>query len=202
LPRPRGRPAATRGIYSLENPLLVPPQDVLLDTSFVVHALIGSQTLHVPCRDFLQRLAAADTTLYFNRLLEMELAETAFRIALRERYGRADWRRARLDGRARQRAGRLMEQARDAWQETLDAFAFVRVELHEVEAVVPYLMRLYGLKSYDAVHVGTALYTGTRGVVALDIDFAAPPASLVTLYTSAGRVPNCRARRGGRAAGR
>jgi hypothetical protein len=34
----------------------------------------------VPCRDFLQRLAAADATLYFNSLLEMELAETAFRI--------------------------------------------------------------------------------------------------------------------------
>src|SRR5262249_7929954 len=153
------RPEATRGVHSIEDPILLAPADVLVDTSFVVEALIETQPLHEPCRDFLQRLLEVDAVLHFNRLLEMELVEAAFRLALKERFGRKKWEEARLDGRARIRAGRLMEQAKEAWEEVLDAFAFVRVELDEVNRAVPQFMQLYGLQSYDAVHAASALYS-------------------------------------------
>jgi len=49
----------------------------VLDTSFVVHALIRTQPSHQPALEFLQRLAEAETLILYNRLLEVELAETA-----------------------------------------------------------------------------------------------------------------------------
>jgi predicted nucleic acid-binding protein len=196
--RPRGRPPATRGVHSLEDDLLIVPGEVLLDTSFVVDALIASQPLHDPCRDFLEQLAAADAIVYFNRLLEMELAETAFRLALKERFGSRNWLHARRDGRARRRAGRLMGQVRQAWDEMLDAFAYVRVELDEVSDFAPALMQGYGLSSYDAVHVATALYSDVDCIVTLDVGFASVPATLLTIHTSMGRVASCRRRRGAR----
>ena len=55
------------------------------------------------------RLAEAGTTFYFNRLLELELEETSFLIALKERHPK-NWRRYRYDGRVRPRASRLMDE--------------------------------------------------------------------------------------------
>jgi predicted nucleic acid-binding protein len=197
--RGRGRPPLARGVYSIEDPgvLLVPPSDAVLDTSFVAHALIPTQPLHDPCRRFLERLAEAGVTIYFDRVLELELVETAFNLALRERFGRRQWQRARYDGRARRRAGRLMEQARDAWEKTLDAFDYVRVEPEEVFDRVPELMSEFGLSSYDAVHAAAAAYLGVEHMVTLDTGFALLPRSQLTLYTSAGRVAVCRSRRAG-----
>jgi predicted nucleic acid-binding protein len=58
----------------------------------------------------------------------------------------------------------------------------------------------FGLKSYDAVHAATALYSGARGIVTLDADFALLPAYMAPIYTgSAALVRSCRATRGGRA---
>ena len=88
--RPRGRPPLSRAVHSFEDPDVPLPARVVLDTSFVVEALIGSQPLHRACQDFLVRLAGAGTELVYSRLLEGELHETAFLLALKERHPR-DW---------------------------------------------------------------------------------------------------------------
>jgi predicted nucleic acid-binding protein len=191
----RGRPPLARGVYSLEAPTLAPPNPVFLDTSFVVDALITTQPNHRPCQAFLLALAEAGSTVYFNRLLEMELAETAFRLALIDRFGKKHWLRARSDGRARIRAGRLMGDVQQAWEATLDAFSFVRIELHEVAEDVPALMQRYGLKSYDAVHAASALFAGIETMVSLDVDFARLPASQLRLVTNSARLAACRQHR-------
>lgn len=190
----RGRRPLARGVHSLDAPTLDAPDPVFLDTSFVVDALIATQPQHGPCLAFLERLAEAGSTIYFNRLLEIELAETAFRLALIDRFGR-HWMRARSDGRARNRAGRLVDEARDAWGGTLAAFPHVRIEVHEVASEVPALMRAYGLKSYDAVHAASALFAGVGTIVTLDVDFARLPVSTVTVITNSGRLAACRQRR-------
>lgn len=192
----RGRPPLARAVDSLEAPTLVSPDPVFLDTSFVVDALIDTQPHHGACSAFLEGLAESGSTIYFNRLLEMELAETAFRLALKERFGRKKWQRARLDGRARIRASRLLAEVQEAWDRTLAAFSFVRIELHEVVDSVPALMRAYGLQSYDAVHAASALYAGVGTMVTLDAHFAVLPAADITIITSSGRVPVFRQRRG------
>ncbi len=191
---PAGRPPLSRNIYSLESPTLLVPALALLDTSFVVEALIPSQPAHEACEAFLNRLAQQPSTICFNNLLEMELAEVVFRIALIDRFGRNGWKTARRDGRARRRARRLMEDALEAWEDVLAAFSYVRVGLEEVERAVPRLMSTFGLKSYDAVHAATAMYIDVEAIVALDSDFAALPSS-IALYTTPGRMATCRERR-------
>jgi predicted nucleic acid-binding protein len=171
--RPRGRLASPRGVYSYEDVTLSEPPEVYLDTSFV---------------------AAGGSTVFFSRLLETELAETAFKIALKERFGR-QWMRARYDGRARRRAGRLMDETRAAWKEVLTAFAYVRLELDEVADEVPDLMRQFGLASYDAVHVASALYADVGVMVTRDATFALVPSSVLVLFTDSSRVAVCRSRR-------
>jgi hypothetical protein len=50
-----GRRAITRGVFAIEEPELLPPDPVALDTSFVVEALIATQPLHGVCSPFLTR---------------------------------------------------------------------------------------------------------------------------------------------------
>ncbi|MGH2780292.1 MAG: hypothetical protein ACRDL4_01790 [Thermoleophilaceae bacterium] len=59
-----------------------------------MEALLPSQPAHGACVGFFERVAATDCTLVFNRLLEMELCEVLFNVALKERYGKR-WSRAR-----------------------------------------------------------------------------------------------------------
>jgi hypothetical protein len=66
--RPRGRPPATRQLFSFEREDLAIPTELLLDTSFVAEALIVSQPSHNGALDFLVR----------------SVAETAFQLALKE----------------------------------------------------------------------------------------------------------------------
>jgi predicted nucleic acid-binding protein len=137
------------------------PAEVVLDTSFIVDALLPSQERHVACRDYLERLVVGDTFVIFNRLLELELAEAAYKIALKERFGKRRFMEMRGDGRALRRASRLAGLLRESWSDVLDTLAWGRVELSESIGLVPDLMKR-GLASYDAVHAATALTTNVR----------------------------------------
>lgn len=73
-----GRPALPRQVLSFEDPDLIVPGEVVLDTSFVVAALNSAEHKHAECVAFLARLTDRGSLLVHNRLLEVELAETAF----------------------------------------------------------------------------------------------------------------------------
>lgn len=88
----RGRSPATRGVFAIEDPALLLPATVALDTSFVVEALIESQRLHAICRGFFERLVEYSPRIVTSELLPIELAEASFAITLKERWGR-EWRR-------------------------------------------------------------------------------------------------------------
>jgi LytS/YehU family sensor histidine kinase len=113
---PRGRPPATRNVHSFQNRTQPIPGELLLDTSFVVEALITTQPLHTPAVEFLVEIAEAGVQVRYSALLELELAEASFQLALKERHKR-DWKRFRYDGRARPRGARLMEGTAVAWAE-------------------------------------------------------------------------------------
>jgi hypothetical protein len=51
-----GRQPATRGVFASEEPELVLPDPIALDTSLVVEALIASEPLHAECDAFLTRI--------------------------------------------------------------------------------------------------------------------------------------------------
>jgi predicted nucleic acid-binding protein len=144
------------------------------------------------------RMAAHGTTIYFNRLLELELAEVAFRLAVVERHGARGWPSKRTDGRIRLRAGRLTDNLLNAWQRLLSTVPHLCIELQEIAGEVPRAMRNWGLASYDAVHAATARYVSADGIVTTDAGFGSVPAALLRIYTDESRLRGCRRRRGGR----
>lgn len=190
-----GRPAKDRGILAFGEQLLL-PATVLLDTSFVAEALLSAQPHHGEAATFLARLAEHGTVVHFNRLLEVELAEVAFRAAIAEQHGRGRWRKLRHDGRVRRRADRLTRDSLQAWERTLEAFDYVVYGLDDVLADVPLLMGRHGLSSYDAVHAASGLLDPVEAVATLDTDFASLPDS-IDLYTAQARVRSMRRHRGG-----
>lgn len=167
---PLGRLPLERGVvpFDIDSPPL--PSSVVLDTSFVVDAMLTGQNRHSDASDYLAALATAGTTIYFNRLLELEFAEAAYKIALRERFGGKRDRKMRSDGRALRRASRLYENLSSAWSGVLGAFTWGVIELHEVSRKVQPLMRR-GLGSYDSVHAASALTIGVEYLVTTDSGF-------------------------------
>jgi predicted nucleic acid-binding protein len=192
--RQRGRPPLPRGVFSFQDSRTPTPFSVVVDTSFVVEALLASQPLHSACADYLAQLAGAGAELVFSRLMIVELRETVFQLALKERHPK-DWKRFRHDGRARRRAARLMEEANSAWGEVLESFVWTEVEVGDVVPRIDRFMSSHGLASYDAVHAATAEATGVSRIVTIDAGFAAVPESELTIYTDGTRVASCRSRR-------
>jgi hypothetical protein len=77
------------------------------------------------------------------RLLEVELYETLFNVALKERHGKR-WASARYDGCVRRRAGRFLAAGTGSWSELLESLSWSSIDLSEVNEDVPELMRSYG----------------------------------------------------------
>jgi predicted nucleic acid-binding protein len=188
---PQGRPVSPRGIYSLADRELAPPSAVVLDSSVVIEALISSQPDHDACQAFLLALAEADTLIVFNELLELELQNKAFELALQEQFGK-QWRPARYDGRARRRASRRLDEVLEAWNEVLGVVRHAVYSIEEVSDEVPRLMARWGLSSYDAVHAATALSADIGTLATLDTGFSNIPASVLTLYMRPSKVRFCR----------
>ena len=151
------------------------------------------QPFHRSCSDYLERLAEAGTELVFSQLLELELREAAFQIALKERHPR-DWKRFRADGRARPRAVRLVDEVAVAWDAVLESFVWTEVDIADVIGDVSRLMA-HGVASYDAVHAATAIAGGVDCLVTTDAGFAVIPEADLQLYVDGSRVRSCRDRR-------
>lgn len=192
--RPRGRPVATRGVFALEDQTLLVPRRVAWDTSFVVEALVESQPLNSVCAAFVRRLADAGTSIVVSELLEVELAEVAFRIALKERWG-GNWNKHRGDGRSRRRASRLYDDVAARYGLLLSSLTHVSVPVGLLAKEAAALMTSYGLASYDAVHAATAVAVGAEAIVAIDTGYALLPASVISIYTDRSRLAACRAKR-------
>jgi predicted nucleic acid-binding protein len=140
------------------------------------------------------RTSGADTELAFSSLLDLELIEACYQVALRERWGK-QWKQRRPDGRARSRAARLADSATSAWTEIVQIVNATRVEATVVSAAVPDLMRTCALGSYDAVHVATANHLGIETVLTLDTGFARVPPSRLTIHTAVTKLPRMRSLR-------
>ncbi len=84
----RGSPAALRGVLAFDHPGWTAPTRVVVDTSVVVEAIVPNTPTHDACAELFQALGDAGTTIVYNGLLTTELAETLFRLALLDRWGR------------------------------------------------------------------------------------------------------------------
>jgi predicted nucleic acid-binding protein len=192
----RGRPPLPRGVLAFDAPDWEPPKAVVLDTNVVAEALLPNQPEHAACRTLLRQFAEESTAVVFNRLLEIELWEVVFNLALRERHPRKNIRHVRYDNRVRPRAARLLRQAHQAWEDDLLApLTWSRIEMHEIAENVPKLMQEYGFQSYDAVHAATLLASEVTDFVTRDGGFAVLPPAIATLHTTHARLAGTRGRR-------
>ncbi len=189
-----GRHTTAHGVFAVEQHELLLPNPIALDTSFVVEALIATQPLHALCRAFLLRIVEGGTSIATSDLLPVELAEAVFAIVLKERWGNR-WRPHRTDGRARRRAGRLLNDAISRYETLLMRADHIPVPLGDTASAARSFMTGYGLASYDAVHAASAVAAGAGAIVTLDTGFALLPASLLTVYTDRSRLASCRRKR-------
>lgn len=192
---PGGRPPLTRNVIAFNPPGGAPVLGaVVLDTSFVTDALLAGQSRHTVCLSYLSSLAVSGTMVFFNRLLELELAEVAYKVAIKERYGNKHARQMRTDGRALRRASRLADRLASQWEAALANFAWARAEVDDVVDEIPALMRR-GLASYDAVHAATALKLGVAHLVTTDSGFGLVRQTDLTVVTEHSLLAACRRRR-------
>jgi predicted nucleic acid-binding protein len=175
--------------------MVVPPEQLVLDTSFVVEALITTQPRHAECHAFLVYVTQTGSRVHFNRLLELELWEAAYRVALKGLHRGQRATTVRHEPRALRRATALREEVETTWREVLAALDAVSVDLEDVAAWVPQMMAR-GVSSYDAVHAATAIYVGVRPLVTLDYHFSLVPEATLELLVPRNRVRACRDRRG------
>lgn len=122
-------------------------------------------------------------------LLAVELAETAFAIALKERWG-GRWRGHRIDGRSRRPGTRLLNRI-TRYEALLSPVNHLPIPVRRVTVHARALMTGYGLASYDAVHAASAIAAGARAIVTLDTGFALLPSAEIAIYTDRTRVASC-----------
>ncbi len=188
------RPVLTRGVFAIEDHELLLPDPIALDTSFVVEALLATQPLHPACSALLKRIFDSGVAVVTSDLLAVELAETAFAIAMKERW-QGKWRTHRTDGRSRPRAARLLNHTVTRYEALLSPVKHLPIPVHRVTADARTLMTYYGIASYDAIHAASAIAAGAEAIVTLDTGFALLPASQLTVYTDRSRLASCRKKR-------
>ena len=174
-----------RGVFLYADPASALPKEIALDTCFVVDALHERQPRHRHATAFLAGLVENQTRLVYNRLLEIELADTASKLAVAEIHAGNVWDRWATDGRVRRRAGRIAKDMLDAFHAVVALVPSICVELEEVVDAVPNDMRRWGLRSNDAVMARTALYAASGVLVTNDKGLARVPEAQLRLYADA-----------------
>ena len=188
-----GRDASIRdrGVHALSEVELFVGTTVALDTSFVVRALHSREDDHQECLEFLRRLVTAEATVAFSELLQVELVETAYKLAVIERHGRSAWPSRRLDGRVRRRASRLADALMGSWGEILTTIPHIEVAVADAKSDLVDFMGL-GLSSYDSVHASAAVSSGAYVIATTDHGFSRVPEHVLCIATASSRVRSYR----------
>ena len=170
------------------------PDPIALDTSFVVEALLTTQPLHPACSVFLARIVESGVAVVTSDLLAVELAESAFAITLKERWG-GRWRGHRTDGRSRRPATQRLNHTIMRYEALLSPVNHLPIPIRRVTPDARVLMTDFGIASYDAIHAASAIAAGASAIVTLDTGFALLPSNQLTIYTDRSRLASCRNKR-------
>jgi predicted nucleic acid-binding protein len=167
---------------------------IALDTSFVVEALLTTQPLHHACSAFLKRIFDSGVVVVTSDLLAVELAESAFAITLKERWGGAP---ARTPHRRTLPPPRhtAAESHHMSYEALLSPVNHLPIPIRRVTADARVLMTDFGIASYDAVHAASAIAAGAEAIVTLDTGFALLPSAQLAIYTDRSRLASCRNKR-------
>ena len=191
---PRGRKPQSHNVFAFDDSSCPTLGSVLLDTSFVFEALSTNQPRHEASSAFLSQLAADNVKIAFSSILELELAESAYKVAIKERFPNKRRVAMRRDGRALRRATRLCDDLLGNWSQILDFFEWRCVELDSVKPDYLAYMKL-GIQSYDAAHLATASGLKLDAVITLDTGFGLAPKVTSCVLTHSSLVRGTRGHR-------
>lgn len=181
------------GVVSMER-CAAPPAGLVLETGFVVSALVPSDPHHEACSAFLEWIIRAQTVLFYNDLFELELHEAAFELAAREigrRLGPAPRVVRYSDPDVRALAGELLSR----WHAVVVRADAVHVESPNLLEDVRYFMERAGLSAAHAVQAGMVVASRADGIATVEERFGAVDATLVRMYTPQRLVRRSRSRR-------
>ena len=187
-----GRRPVPRGVFAIEDQQLLLPDPIALDTSFVVEALLATQPLHPACSAFLKRIFDSGVAVVTSDLLPVELAESAFAITLKERWG-GRWRGHRTDGRSRRPATRRLNQTVTRYEALLSPVNHVPVpRVTTRRQGLDDRLRNRFLRRRTRCQRDRRRRRGDRHA---RHRLRALPASLLAIYTDASRLASCRNKR-------
>jgi predicted nucleic acid-binding protein len=142
--------------------------------------LLTTQPLHPGCSAFLKRIFDSGVAVVTSDLLAVELAESAFAITLKERWG-GRWRGHRTDGRSRRPATQRLNHTVMHYEALLSPVNHLPIPVRRVTADAMVLMTDFGIASYDAVHAASAIASGAEAIVTLDTGFALLPSAQLAI---------------------
>ena len=150
-----------------------PPKIILLDTSFVVAALVAGENEHDECLSFSEKLLTAGTVVLYSSILRAEYLN-AWRTLIHKGYLPSE-----PSPQIRMEMGSLPGDRRH-WLRIADRLLYqflsnfyrreVRLNRRVMNSIVD-LMGKYNLKSYDAIHLASAADVGCRELVSFDDHF-------------------------------
>lgn len=184
-----------RGVVPIDDATALGALRVLIDSSFIVEAMVESNPHHRESRDLLTRLSADGASIVFSELADLEVPQAMSYIAAVD-AGR-DRRAGLADGRVRRRSRSLTARTRRRWAEYLESIDWLRADLTPVLDDVPVIMFATGLRSYDAAMAASAIAHRCDAIATFDGDFGrlheADVPLLVTDARRAGRARRLRA---------
>jgi len=163
------------------------PAAVVLERSFVLAALERTAPGHDAAAAFLEQMVAADTTVFFNDVLELQLQDVAFDLAVRQVRGAGTRSEASVSELARAMLAR--------WQALITLTDAVYVELTPLLEDVMYYRERFGLPALDSVHAAMVMASDADGIATVDHAFGAVDPSLLPIFTPQQFVRCTRARR-------
>lgn len=163
------------GAAHIVRKMVVPPS-VYLDTSFVVATMMRGTVHHEVTTAFYDELIAQGSTIYFSTLLRAELLQSFVAIGNNPRsLTQATRRLYRLQHWGRDEAVRQtwLNTGLQQFESFLNQFTAVNEIILDAETIASSteVMARFQLKSYDAIHVASAVVAGVRDIATVDIDF-------------------------------
>ncbi|WP_144712936.1 hypothetical protein [Curtobacterium pusillum] len=160
------------------------PKAVVIERSFVLAALEGAVPGHDAAAAFLERMVAAETTLFFNDVLELQLQDDAFDLAERE---------VGVPGaRSGTTVSELARSMLARWQSLISSADAVYVELAPLLEDVLYYRERFGLPALDSVQAAMVMASGADGIATVDRNFGAVDPSLLPIFTPQSFVQSTR----------
>lgn len=150
-----------------------PPEEILLDSSFIASATISQLEHHIEVREFIEKMIANETVAVYSHLTELEFWNVCLKLEVERQEGIPREKAMQHLKNNSSILKRYVKQCTKYMELFVDNMARMRalnVQIADVvkdeEAMAK--AAIYNLYTYDTLQIATALYCGLENIAALD----------------------------------